>query len=118
MYSALPRASSGEQPWPRIEAMSAAYVRWGLAQPGHYRVLFSATNAGPAGLGLHDEPEHPGAGSLRTLVDGVAACLASRAMRQRSHWRRNSGPRSTASSTCAWLLLIGFVMACTAVTSV
>ena len=39
--------AAGDQPMARLEAMTKAYVRWGLEQPGHYRVLFSATNAGP-----------------------------------------------------------------------
>ena len=60
----------------RLHAIATAYVRWGLEQPGHYRVLFSATNAGPAGLGLAEGVEHPGAASFRTLVDAVAACLS------------------------------------------
>lgn len=68
-------ASAGEQPMARLEAMSRAYVQTGLAQPGHYRVLFSATNAGPAGLGLPEGTEHPGAPSYRTLIEAVAACL-------------------------------------------
>jgi AcrR family transcriptional regulator len=71
-------ASAGEQPMARLEAMARAYVRSGLEHPGHYRVLFSATNAGPAGLGLHGETEHPGAASYRMLVEAVAACLPAR----------------------------------------
>lgn len=77
-FTSLLRAaasSAGEQPLPRLEAMARAYVHFGLDQPGHYRVLFSATNAGPAGLGLHAETEHPGAVSYRTLVEAVSACL-------------------------------------------
>lgn len=68
-------AATGDQPLSRLEAMTEAYVHWGLEQPGHYRVLFSATNAGPAGLGLDGDTEHPGAPSHRLLVDAVAACL-------------------------------------------
>ncbi len=71
-------AAAGDQPMARLEAMSRAYVRTGLAQPGHYRVLFSATNAGPAGLGLFADTEHPGATSYRTLIEAVAACLPAR----------------------------------------
>jgi len=67
--------SAGEAPQARLEAMARAYVRTGLAQPGHYRVLFSATHAGPAGLGLHGDIEHPGAASYQMLVEAVAACL-------------------------------------------
>jgi AcrR family transcriptional regulator len=68
-------ASAGGQPMARLEAMTLAYVRSGLEQPGHYRVLFSAVNAGPVGLGLHGEAEHPGAASYRALIGAVAACL-------------------------------------------
>lgn len=59
----------------RLSAMAQAYVAWGLRHPGHYRVLFSATNAGPAGLGLPVDVEHPGAASFQTLLDAVTACL-------------------------------------------
>ena len=68
-------ASAGDQPGARLQAIVGAYVHWGLEQPGHYRVLFSATNAGPAGLGLDGDTEHPGAASFRLLVEAVAACL-------------------------------------------
>jgi len=68
-------ASGGDQPLSALAAMARAYVRFGLAQPGHYRVLFSATNAGPSGLGLPDDVEHPGAASFRILVETVSACL-------------------------------------------
>ena len=68
-------AAAGDEPLPRLAAMGGAYVRWGLQQPGHYRALFSATNAGPAGMGLDSETEHPGAASFLALVEAVAACL-------------------------------------------
>ncbi len=67
--------AAGDEPMQRLQAMASAYVRLGLGQPGHYRVLFSAANAGPAGLGLDANTEHPGAASHRALVDAVAACL-------------------------------------------
>lgn len=70
--------SAGNQPMARLEAMTLTYVRAGLEQPGHYRVLFSATNAGPAGLGLPQEEDHPGAASFRMLVEAVAASLPPR----------------------------------------
>jgi AcrR family transcriptional regulator len=70
--------AAGKAPMARLEAMSRAYIHTGLAQPGHYRVLFSATNAGPAGLGLPAGTEHPGAASHRLLVEAVAACLPAR----------------------------------------
>lgn len=68
-------AGTAAGPLARLTAMSRAYVRTGLEQPGHYRVLFSSTNAGPAGLGLPEDTEHPGAASFRLLVDAVTACL-------------------------------------------
>lgn len=68
-------SAGGEQPMARLEAMSNAYVGSGLSQPGHYRVLFSASNAGPSALGLPAGTEHPGAASYRSLVDAVSACL-------------------------------------------
>lgn len=68
-------ASAGDEPMRRLEATAQAYVRAGLEQPGHYRLLFSAKNAGPAGLGVPDDTEHPGAASFGTLVEVVAACL-------------------------------------------
>lgn len=68
-------ACAGHEPRARLEAMAHTYVTYGLEHPGHYRVLFSATNAGPAGLGLGPGTEHPGAASMRALVEAVAACL-------------------------------------------
>ena len=54
----------GGTPLDQLEAVAHAYVDTGLAQPGHYRVLFSVTNAGPAGLGLDPNTDHPGARCL------------------------------------------------------
>ncbi|MDQ6782158.1 MAG: TetR/AcrR family transcriptional regulator [Actinomycetota bacterium] len=68
-------ATAGDEAVPRLVAITEAYVQWGLEQPGHYRVLFSATHAGPAGLGLAGDAEHPGAASYRLLVDAVGRCL-------------------------------------------
>ncbi len=72
-----PSAPDGDAATPlaHLEAMARAYVAWALARPGHYRVLFSATNAGPIGLGLDDDTEHPGAPTFRALVSAVSACL-------------------------------------------
>jgi AcrR family transcriptional regulator len=90
--------SAGDQPIARLDAMARAYVRWGLQQPGHYRVLFSATNAGPAGLGLGEETQHPGAASYRALVDAVAACL-----------RPSRQPETLPLATELWASLHGIV---------
>ncbi len=91
-------SSAGGQPMARLEAMSRAYIHAGLARPGHYRVLFSATNAGPAGLGLPADTEHPGAASYRTLIEAVAACLP-------TDRRAASGPLATE----LWASLHGIV---------
>lgn len=68
-------ASAGPEPWACLDAITHAYVRFGADHPGHYRVLFSATNAGPAGIGLGPGTEHPGAAAFRMLVEAVGACL-------------------------------------------
>ena len=72
-----PLATDGVEATPlaHLEAMAQAYVEWALARPGHYRVLFSGTNAGPTGLGLDDETAHPGAPTFRALVSAVSACF-------------------------------------------
>jgi AcrR family transcriptional regulator len=66
---------AGDNPLDRATAMTRAYIRAGLANPGTYRVLFSARNAGPADLGLPENAEHPGAASFKLLVEAIAACL-------------------------------------------
>lgn len=70
--------TAGPAPMARLLAMSRAYLDAGLDRPGHYRVLFGATHAGPVGLGLPADTEHPGAASHRLLVEAVAACLPAR----------------------------------------
>lgn len=62
-------------PAERLRAIAQVYVRFGLEHPGHYRVLFSAVNAGPHGLGISTDTEHPAAASHRALVAAVADCL-------------------------------------------
>ncbi|WP_051298829.1 TetR/AcrR family transcriptional regulator [Arthrobacter castelli] len=96
----LNQAAEGrEHPVARLEAMSRAYVSAGLEQPGHYRVLFSAANAGPAGLGLPEGTGHPGAAAFQVLVDAVAGCLAERA----------SSPAAMTLATGLWASLHGIV---------
>ena len=68
-------ADRGGDPLERLAAMAHAYVTTGLGDPGTYRVLFSATNAGPAGLGLAPGAAHPGAAAFQVLLDAVTACL-------------------------------------------
>lgn len=83
----------------RLAATARAYVQWGLDHPGHYRVLFSATNAGPEGLGLPAGTEHPGAESHRTLIEVVAeACLPG-----------STGDETLVRATELWASLHGIV---------
>jgi AcrR family transcriptional regulator len=56
----------------RLRRASRAYVRFGLANPGHYRLLFSTAGMGPEGAGLRQGEPHPGASSLATLFELVA----------------------------------------------
>jgi AcrR family transcriptional regulator len=55
-----------------------AYAAFGAEHPGRYRVLFSATNLGPAAVG--DDQPHPGAASFFTLVATVERCIAAGAV--------------------------------------
>ncbi len=56
----------------RLLRACRAYTRFGLANPGHYRLLFSTAGTGPAGAGLRQGEPHPGASSLATLFELVA----------------------------------------------
>lgn len=67
-------AADHHSPHSALHAIAHAYVLYGITNPGHYRVLFSAVNAGPAGLGIDSDSPHPGAESFQQLVDSVAAC--------------------------------------------
>src|SRR5262249_43008242 len=53
-----------------------AYVRYASTYPGHYRLLFSATDLGPAPLGVQDGAPHPGAASFEDHAHAVARALA------------------------------------------
>jgi len=52
----------------RLLRACRAYVRFALANPGHYRLLFSTAGMGPAAAGLQDGEQHPGAASLAILI--------------------------------------------------
>lgn len=61
-----------------LEALSRrchAYVSYGLEHQGHYRVMFSAVNAGPAGVGTEGRVVHPGLASYLALVEVVRRCF-------------------------------------------
>jgi AcrR family transcriptional regulator len=62
----------------RLLRACRAYVRFGLTNPGHYRLLFSTAGMGPAGAGLQEGEPHPGAPSLATLFELVADRVADR----------------------------------------
>lgn len=56
----------------RVLLACRAYIRFGLANPGEYRLLFSTAGMGPASAGLQEAGRHPGAASLATLIELVA----------------------------------------------
>ncbi|WP_051636843.1 TetR/AcrR family transcriptional regulator [Rhodococcus sp. UNC363MFTsu5.1] len=50
--------AAGDDPGARLRAMGHAYVRYGLANPGHYRVLFVSNLRHQAGEKLADSHAH------------------------------------------------------------
>ena len=93
--------SAAGDPVARLEAIARAYVRSGLEQPGHYRVLFSAMNAGPAGLGSSRALRIPARPPTRCWSTRSArACRPPTAVRH-SCWPPSCGLPCTAPSTCA-----------------
>jgi len=78
--AALDGAASGEIDAPSVlRARCEAYLAFAAGHPGIYRVLFSATSAGPDHLGLEvGAGSHPGNASLEALMASVAACLPRR----------------------------------------
>jgi AcrR family transcriptional regulator len=71
-------AVDATDPFDALARRCHAYVRFAAEQPGQYRVLFSATNLGPAAVG--DEQPHPGAASFFALVAAVEQCVAAGAI--------------------------------------
>lgn len=65
-------AGRGDGTADRLARACRAYVDFGLANPGHYRLLFSTAGLGPAGAGLGEGEPHPGAASLAALVELAA----------------------------------------------
>jgi AcrR family transcriptional regulator len=73
---ALDRASAGtSDPFLALQRRCRAYLRFAREHPGHYRVLFSATQLGPRPVGTKGKGPHPGASSFFALVDSVQRCL-------------------------------------------
>jgi len=70
-----------------------AYVRYAHDHPGHYRLLFSAMDLGPAPLGLTEGREHPGRPAFEDHVGAVTRCL-----------ERGKGPHDPGSTFIALLL--------------
>jgi AcrR family transcriptional regulator len=70
-----------------------AYVRYAQDHPGHYRLLFSAMDLGPAPLGLPEGMEHPGRASFEDHVRAVVRCL-----------EQGKGPHELESTVTALLL--------------
>ncbi|MEU0540473.1 TetR/AcrR family transcriptional regulator [Nocardia sp. NPDC005978] len=78
-------------PAERLSAICHAYVNYGIAHPGHYRVLFGT--AGEPGW----EPtaaQLPGLPTFGMLIDAAAACAC-------------ADPRSTAA--CLWAAMHGLI---------
>ncbi|MGV9412043.1 TetR/AcrR family transcriptional regulator [Nocardia sp. NPDC003693] len=78
-------------PAERLSAICHAYVAYGLAHPGHYRVLFGT--AGEPGWEPTAE-QLPGLPTFAMLVDAAAACAA-------------ADPRDTA--VCLWAGMHGLI---------
>ena len=71
----LEAARRSHQPGGRLLEACRAYVSFGLANPGHYRLLFSTAGMGPMAAGLRAGEAHPGETSLAVLFELVAERL-------------------------------------------
>jgi AcrR family transcriptional regulator len=72
----LEQAETGAtSPFDVLKRRCRACLRFAREQPGHYRVLFSATALGPGGVGTYGNGPHPGAALFFALVDAVQRCL-------------------------------------------
>ncbi|OJZ69924.1 TetR family transcriptional regulator [Mycobacterium paraffinicum] len=70
LHAELTEAASTEDPKERVVDLGRAYVRWAVAHPDHYRVMFGAE------LSKADHPELAVAGeqAFGDLLDAIAAC--------------------------------------------
>jgi AcrR family transcriptional regulator len=71
-------AAGEADPLRRFRALGVAYVRYAVAHPGHFKVMFSSE--------LHEGPEHPelaaaGTPTLQALIDAIAAGQATGVVR-------------------------------------
>jgi AcrR family transcriptional regulator len=75
-------AGAAEDPDPRarLRALMSAYVRWGLAHPHEYRVIFMTPIAGVAGHrpGAADGPAAPSGQATFALLEAEVARLVAR----------------------------------------
>jgi AcrR family transcriptional regulator len=63
------RDANPERPGARLEALGDAYMRFAIANPGHFRVMFH-------GDGQASGPPEPGLRTFHLLADAVIACQA------------------------------------------
>lgn len=70
LHAELTDAASTEDPKERVVDLGRAYVRWAVAHPDHYRVMFGAE------LTKADHPDLAVAGerAFGDLLDAIAAC--------------------------------------------
>lgn len=70
LHAELAAASSAKEPKDRVADLGRAYVRWAVAHPDHYRVMFGAE------LSKADHPDLAVAGeqAFGDLLDAIAAC--------------------------------------------
>ena len=71
-------AASSDSPFEALWARGRAYVRFGLENPEHYRILFM-TKPGPE-RPAKDEGDLPGLTAFSHLVEEVARCMAAGAL--------------------------------------
>jgi AcrR family transcriptional regulator len=69
-------AAHFDQPHNRLRAWCLAYCRFGLARPGHYRVLFDSWTAERVDLPLTELPGYGLRSGLLALVSQCAPCTA------------------------------------------
>ncbi|WP_374025539.1 TetR/AcrR family transcriptional regulator [Mycobacterium sp. HNNTM2301] len=76
LHAELAAASSAKEPKERVADLGRAYVRWAVAHPDHYRVMFGAE------LSKADHPDLAVAGeqAFGDLLDAIAACQAAGAV--------------------------------------
>jgi AcrR family transcriptional regulator len=82
-------------PRERVLAGCMAYCEFGLANPGHYQVMFVSQNVSSAGSAVD---QMPGYKVFRQLIDAVADCLAP-----------GSDDAAFATATMIWQQLHGIV---------